>query len=121
MENRHALPAGIDCVYYLVCRFCNEFKPRSMFAEKTTSGCRHPFDSFAAVSALLERGVSNNDFLVLTPENAICTACLCKHVSTARAATITCPLQRPGSATPCSSQFTAADIQRLLTASEFKT
>lgn len=113
MENRHALPGGIDCTYYLICRFCNEFKSRAMFASQTTSRCTHPFDSFEHILRELRHGASNNDFLALTPDNAICTACLHAHVSAAATARIRCPLA------PCTAFFQHADIQRLLTPAEF--
>lgn len=113
MENRHALPSGTDCTYYLICRFCNEFRSRSMFASKTTSRCQHPFDSFAKILAQLQRGASNNDFLALTPKNAICAVCLHTYVSGAETARIICPLAQ------CSAKFLSADVQRLLTPAEF--
>lgn len=120
MENHHhALPGITNNTYYLVCRFCNEFKPRAMFADKTTSSCEHEFDSFEQITAQLKRGASNNDFLALTPENAICVACLHAHVSAAKTSRIPCPLSSRTSG-PCRAKFKAGDIQRLLTNAEFK-
>lgn len=113
MENRHPLPSGTDCTYYLICRFCNEFRSRAMFASQTTSRCAHPFDSFARILQQLQRGASNNDFLALTPTNAICTVCLHAHVSAAATTRIKCPLA------PCTAGFQHADVQRLLTPAEF--